>query len=161
MNFRNGLGFDVHAFAAIAGGPVRICGVDIDHPHRLYGHSDADVGLHAITDALLGAAALGDIGQHFPPADPQWKDADSALFLRETIRMLSEKQAEIVNIDVVIICEEPKIGPHRERMREKIAQICGISPDQVNVKATTTERLGAMGRKEGIAAQAIATIKTP
>lgn len=161
MPTRTGLGYDVHAFAQIMGGPVRLCGVDVDHPHRLYGHSDADVALHAITDAVLGAIAAGDIGQHFPPTDPQWKDADSALFLREAVRMVSEKQGRIENIDVVIICEAPKIGPHRDHMQEKVAQICGIAPDQVNIKATTTEKLGFIGREEGIAAQAIATVTLP
>lgn len=161
MRTRTGLGYDVHAFTAIKSGPVRLCGIDVDHPRRLYGHSDADVALHAITDALLGAIAAGDIGQHFPPSDDRWKDADSAMFLREAVRMISEKKGQIVNIDVTIICEEPKIGPHRTRMQEKVAEICGIQPDQVNIKATTTEKMGFEGRGEGIAAQAIASVEVP
>lgn len=161
MRTRTGMGFDVHAFTQIQGGPVRLCGVDVDHPHRLYGHSDADVGLHAITDALLGAVAAGDIGQHFPPSDPQWKDADSAAFLREAVRIIEEKGGEIVNIDVTLICEAPKIGPYREKMQARVAEICGISVDQVNIKATTTEKLGFAGREEGIAAQAVANVQVP
>jgi 2-C-methyl-D-erythritol 4-phosphate cytidylyltransferase/2-C-methyl-D-erythritol 2,4-cyclodiphosphate synthase len=159
MRTRIGMGFDVHAFAQIQGGPVRLCGVDVDHPHRLYGHSDADVGLHAITDALLGAVAAGDIGRHFPPTDPKWKGVDSAVFLREAVRIVKEKGGEIVNIDVTLICEAPKIGPHSGLMQEKVAEICGIAPDQVNIKATTTEKLGFTGRGEGIAAQAVASVQ--
>lgn len=158
MDIRTGIGFDVHAFNEIKGGPVRLCGVDIDHIHSLYGHSDADVALHAVTDALLGAIGAGDIGQHFPPTEEQWKDADSTIFLREAVRMMREKGGKITNIDVVILCEEPKIGPHREKMRQKLAEICEITPDRTNIKATTTEKLGFVGRSEGIAAQAVATI---
>ncbi|MBU0799775.1 MAG: bifunctional 2-C-methyl-D-erythritol 4-phosphate cytidylyltransferase/2-C-methyl-D-erythritol 2,4-cyclodiphosphate synthase [Alphaproteobacteria bacterium] len=161
MRTRTGMGFDVHAFAQIMGGPVRLCGVDVDHPHRLYGHSDADVALHAITDALLGAIAAGDIGEHFPPTDPQWKGLDSAYFLSEAVRMITDKKGEIVNIDVTIICESPKIGPHRAKMQERVAEICNIAVDQVNIKATTTEKMGFTGREEGIAAQAIATVQVP
>ena len=161
MLTRTGMGFDVHAFALMKGGPVRLCGVDVPHPHCLVGHSDADVGLHAITDALLGAVAAGDIGRLFPPSDPQWKGADSALFLREAVRIITEKGGEIVNIDLTLICEDPKIGPHSQKMQEKVAEICGIAPDQVNIKATTTEKLGFTGRGEGIAAQAVANVQMP
>lgn len=153
---RTGMGFDVHAFTA--GNKVRLCGVDIPHTHALAGHSDADAALHAITDALLGAIAAGDIGQHFPPSDLKWKGADSAVFLRHAVDMVRARSGEIVNLDVTIICEAPKIGPHREKMQARVAKICGIRPDQVGVKATTTEGLGFTGRGEGIAAQAVATI---
>lgn len=159
MRTRTGLGFDVHAFTKVTGGPVRLCGIDVPHHRGLYGHSDADVGLHAITDALLGAVAAGDIGRLFPPADPQWKGADSALFLRKAVEIVTEKGGKIANIDATLICETPKIGPHAEEMVKKVAEICGISPDQVNIKATTTEKLGFTGREEGIAAQAIATVE--
>lgn len=159
MRTRTGMGFDVHAFAEMKGGPVRLCGVDVDHPHCLLGHSDADVGLHAVTDALLGAVAAGDIGRLFPPSDPQWKGADSALFLKEAVRIVGEKGGEIINIDVTLICEAPKIGPHSLKMQKRVAEICGIAPDQVNIKATTTEKLGFTGRGEGIAAQAIANVQ--
>lgn len=153
---RTGFGYDVHAFTV--GNKVRLCGMDIPHDKSLAGHSDADVGLHAVTDALLGAIAAGDIGQHFPPSDPQWKGADSAVFLRKAVEMVRVRGGEIVNIDLTIICEAPKIGPHREKMQARVAQICGIAPDQVGIKATTTEGLGFTGRGEGIAAQAVAAI---
>ena len=153
---RAGMGFDVHAFSD--GSKVRLCGVDIPHSKSLAGHSDADVALHAITDALLGAIAAGDIGQHFPPSDPQWKGADSSVFLKKAVEMVRARGGEIANIDVTIICEAPKIGPHREKMQTQVARICGISPDQVGIKATTTEGLGFTGRSEGIAAQAITSV---
>lgn len=153
---RTGLGFDVHAFTP--GDKTRLCGIDIPHNKSLAGHSDADAGLHAITDALLGAIAAGDIGQHFPPSDPRWKGADSSVFLKHAVEMVRARGGEIVNIDVTIICEAPKIGPHREKMQTRIAEICGITPDQVGIKATTTEGLGFTGRGEGIAAQAIVNI---
>lgn len=155
---RTGFGYDVHAFTD--GGKVRLCGVDIPHNKSLAGHSDADVGLHAITDALLGAIAAGDIGQHFPPSDPQWKGADSSVFLKRAVEMIRARGGEIVNIDLTVVCEAPKIGPHREKMQARVAQICGIAPDQVGIKATTTEGLGFTGRSEGIAAQAVTNILT-
>ena len=154
---RTGSGFDVHAFAGE--GPVKIGGIAIPHSRGLAGHSDADVALHAITDALLGAAALGDIGEHFPPADPQWKGASSDRFLRHAVELLRAKGAIIDHIDCTIIAEEPKLGPHRAAMREQIAAIAGLTLDQVSVKATTTDGLGFTGRREGVAAQAVASIR--
>lgn len=154
--FRSGNGFDVHRFAD--GDHVTICGIDIPHEAGLSGHSDADVGLHALTDALFGALAEGDIGSHFPPTDPQWKNADSAIFLKAAAKRVAARGGRIINADVTIICERPKIGPHRESMRVNIAEILDIDPGRVSVKATTTEQLGFAGRKEGIAAQASATI---
>ena len=154
---RTGLGFDVHAFAGE--GPIMLGGVEVPHGRGLAGHSDADVVLHAITDALLGAAGLGDIGEHFPPSDPHWKDADSALFLEHAVKLLREKDALIDHIDCTVIAEEPKVGPHRAAMRSRIAEIVGLSVEQVSLKATTTEGLGFTGRREGIAAQAVASIR--
>jgi 2-C-methyl-D-erythritol 4-phosphate cytidylyltransferase/2-C-methyl-D-erythritol 2,4-cyclodiphosphate synthase len=154
---RTGMGFDVHAFAGQ--GPVIIGGIEVPHSRGLAGHSDADVVLHAITDALLGAAGLGDIGDHFPPSDPRWKGADSSLFLAHASRLLRENGALIDHIDCTIIGEAPKVAPHREAMRARIAEIAGLSVHQVSVKATTTEGLGFTGRREGIAAQAVATIR--
>jgi 2-C-methyl-D-erythritol 4-phosphate cytidylyltransferase/2-C-methyl-D-erythritol 2,4-cyclodiphosphate synthase len=151
------MGFDVHAFAGE--GPVTLGGIEVPHDRGLAGHSDADVVLHAITDALLGAAGLGDIGEHFPPTDERWKGADSSLFLAHAIELLRAKGALIDHIDCTVIAEAPKIGPHRERIRSRIAEIAGLSVDQVSVKATTTEGLGFTGRREGIAAQAIASIR--
>ncbi len=156
---RTGFGYDVHAFEE--GDHVRLCGVDIPHNKSLKGHSDADVGLHALTDALLGTIGGGDIGHHFPPSEPQWKNVDSALFLRKSVDMLVEKGGIINNLDLTLICEEPKIGPHREAMQKHIADICGIDMSRINIKATTTEKLGFTGRGEGIAAQAVATVKVP
>jgi 2-C-methyl-D-erythritol 4-phosphate cytidylyltransferase/2-C-methyl-D-erythritol 2,4-cyclodiphosphate synthase len=150
---RIGMGFDVHQFEA--GDGVIICGVKIAHDKKLKGHSDADVGLHAITDAILGAIGAGDIGDHFPPSDTRWKNADSAQFLKHAASLVN---GEINNIDVTIICEEPKITPHKKAMKERIAEILNISADRVSVKATTTEGLGFTGRREGIAAQAVASI---
>jgi 2-C-methyl-D-erythritol 4-phosphate cytidylyltransferase/2-C-methyl-D-erythritol 2,4-cyclodiphosphate synthase len=154
---RTGMGFDVHAFAGE--GPVMLGGVSIPHSRGLAGHSDADVVLHAITDALLGAAGLGDIGEHFPPSDPQWKGAPSDLFLRHAVRLLQSMGAIIDHVDCTIIAEEPKVGPHRQPMREHIAAIMDLRLDCVSIKATTTEGLGFTGRREGIAAQAIASIR--
>jgi 2-C-methyl-D-erythritol 4-phosphate cytidylyltransferase/2-C-methyl-D-erythritol 2,4-cyclodiphosphate synthase len=154
---RTGMGFDVHAFAG--DGPIMLGGVAVPHTRGLAGHSDADVVLHAITDALLGAAGLGDIGEHFPPSDPQWKGAASALFLRHAVQLLHSKGAIIDHVDCTIIAEEPKVGPHRQSMREHIAETAGLRLDQVSIKATTTEGLGFTGRREGIAAQAVASIR--
>ncbi len=156
LDVRNGTGFDVHRFAP--GDAVWLCGVRVPHTHRLDGHSDADVGLHALTDAILGALGDGDIGQHFPPSDPQWKGAASHLFLRDAVRRVAEQGAHITNVDVTLLCEMPKIGPHRETMRAAIAQIIDIDIARVGVKATTTEGLGFTGRREGIAAMASATL---
>ena len=154
---RTGMGFDVHAFANQ--GPVILGGVEIPHSRGLAGHSDADVVLHAITDALLGAAGLGDIGEHFPPSDPQWKGAPSRLFLSHAVDLVRAKGAIIDHVDCTVIAEEPKIGPHRIAMRTRIAEIMSLGVDQVSIKATTTEGLGFTGRREGIAAQAVASIR--
>ena len=154
---RTGMGFDVHAFGGE--GPIILGGVEIAHRRGLAGHSDADVVLHAITDALLGAAGLGDIGEHFPPSDPQWKGANSSLFLKHAVDLLRSQGAVIDHLDCTVIAEEPNIGPHRAAMRERIAEIADLRFDQVSIKATTTEGLGFAGRREGIAAQAVASIR--
>ena len=156
FDVRTGTGFDVHRFAA--GDHVWLGGVRVPHTHRLDGHSDADVVLHALTDALLGAIGDGDIGQHFPPSDPRWKGAESRLFLADAVRRVAARGGRIGNVDLTILCEAPRIGPHREAMRRAIAGILGIAPDRVGVKATTTEGLGFTGRREGIAAMATATV---
>lgn len=155
---RTGLGFDVHRLES--GRPLWLCGVAVPHTHGLAGHSDADVGLHALADAIFGAIGAGDIGDHFPPSDPQWKGADSALFI-EYARDLVGKRGDIIDhVDITIICEMPKIGPFREQMRVRVAELLQIEKMRVSVKATTTERLGFTGRGEGIAAQAVATIRS-
>ncbi len=154
---RTGLGFDVHGFAGA--GPVMLGGIAVPHDHGLAGHSDADVVLHAITDALLGAAGRGDIGEHFPPSDPQWKGAASDLFLAHAAELIRGSGGLIDHVDCTIICEAPKIGPHRAAMRSRVAGILGIGEDQVSIKATTTEGLGFAGRREGIAAQAVASVR--
>ncbi len=153
---RIGQGFDAHRWGE--GDSVWLCGVEIAHNRTLIGHSDADAGLHALTDALLGAAGLGDIGDHFPPTDPQWKGASSDRFLKHAAQLIAQKGGEIVNVDVTLICERPKIKPHREAMRARVAEILGIDLDRVSVKATTTEKMGFTGREEGLAAQAVASI---
>jgi 2-C-methyl-D-erythritol 4-phosphate cytidylyltransferase/2-C-methyl-D-erythritol 2,4-cyclodiphosphate synthase len=155
-DIRNGTGFDVHRFKD--GSEVWLCGVPVPHTHALEGHSDSDVGLHALTDALLGAIADGDIGQHFPPSDPQWKGARSEVFLADAARRVAAAGYEIGNVDVTLICEAPRVGPHREAMRAEVARILGIDIARVGVKATTTEGLGFAGRREGIAAMASATV---
>ena len=154
---RTGMGFDVHAFSGE--GPIMLGGVEVPHARGLAGHSDADVVLHAITDALLGAAGLGDIGEHFPPSDPRWKGAQSSLFLAHAVELLRKNGALIDHIDCTVIAEAPKVGPHRAAMRARIAEIAGLSVDQVSVKATTTEGLGFTGRGEGIAAQGVASMR--
>jgi 2-C-methyl-D-erythritol 4-phosphate cytidylyltransferase/2-C-methyl-D-erythritol 2,4-cyclodiphosphate synthase len=156
MTCRTGTGFDVHRL--VAGEELWLCGVKIDHSHGLAGHSDADVAIHALVDALLGAIAAGDIGDHFPPSDPQWKGAASDRFLAHAVALVRARGFAVGNVDVTIICEAPRIGAHKPAMRERLASIMDITPDQVSVKATTTERLGMTGRGEGIAAQAIATV---
>jgi 2-C-methyl-D-erythritol 4-phosphate cytidylyltransferase/2-C-methyl-D-erythritol 2,4-cyclodiphosphate synthase len=156
---RVGQGFDVHRFGP--GHHVMLCGLRIEHTRGLVGHSDADVGLHAMTDALLGAIGAGDIGTHFPPSEPEWRDASSAVFLAHAAALLRERGGEIVQIDATLICEAPKIGPHRARMAERVAEIAGISAERVSIKATTTEGLGFTGRGEGIAALATATVTLP
>jgi len=153
---RVGQGFDVHRFAP--GDHVWLCGVKLAHTHALQGHSDADVALHALTDALLGAIGAGDIGQHFPDTDVRWKGAPSRLFLEEALRLVRAHGGSIGNVDVTILCETPKIAPHRAAMRRRIAEILGLEEVRVSVKATTTEGLGFTGRREGIAALATATV---
>jgi 2-C-methyl-D-erythritol 4-phosphate cytidylyltransferase/2-C-methyl-D-erythritol 2,4-cyclodiphosphate synthase len=155
-DIRQGTGFDVHRFRD--GTEAWLCGVAVPHTHALDGHSDADVGLHAITDALLGAIGDGDIGQHFPPSDPQWKGARSEVFLADAARRVVAAGYEIGNVDVTMMCESPRIGPHRDAMRAEVARILGIEIGRVGVKATTTEGLGFTGRREGIAAMASATV---
>ena len=149
---RIGNGFDVHAFEP--GDAVMLCGVEIPHTHKLKGHSDADVAWHALTDAVLGALALGDIGAHFPPSDPQWKGAASSTFLKHANKLALAKGYSIGNVDVTVICEAPKVRPHVEAMQSATAECLGVKMEQVSIKATTTEQLGFTGRKEGIAAQA-------
>lgn len=149
-SIRIGNGFDVHAFGP--GDHVWLCGIRIPHDRALIGHSDADVGLHALADAIYGALADGDIGRHFPPSDPQWKGADSAIFLRHAADLARSRGYHLGNCDVTILCERPKITPHAAAMRARLAEIMGVEPDQISVKASTTERLGFTGREEGIAA---------
>ena len=152
-------GYDVHAFGP--GDAVTLCGVSIPHPKKLVGHSDADVGLHAVTDALLGAIAEGDIGVHFPPSDARWRGAASELFLKHAASLIEQRGGAIVHVDVTLICEGPRIGPYREEMRERIAAMIGLDTGQVSIKATTNEGLGFIGRSEGIAAMATATVSLP
>jgi len=158
-DIRVGQGFDVHPFGP--GDGLMICGVQIPHSAGAVGHSDADVGLHALTDAILGAIGAGDIGMHFPPSDPQWKGASSDRFLAHAVSLVRRRGGSVAALDVTIICERPRIGPHRAAMIERIAAIAGIAPERVSVKATTTEKLGFAGRGEGIAAQAVATVRLP
>ena len=159
MDIRLGNGFDVHAFCP--GDHVWLCGVRVPHGRGLLGHSDADVGMHALTDAIYGALAEGDIGQHFPPSDPQWKGAASHIFLTHAVGRIAARGFRLANADVTLICERPKIGPHAVDMRAALAQILGVDVDRVSVKATTSERLGFTGREEGIAALATATLVQP
>lgn len=159
MTSRTGLGFDVHAL--VGGEELWLGGLRIAHDKGLKGHSDADVALHALTDALLGALGAGDIGDHFPPSDPQWRGAPSARFVEHARTLVEEAGGRIDHVDLTIICEAPKIGPHRDAMRESVAAMLRLPIARVSIKATTTERLGFTGRGEGIAAQAIATIRLP
>jgi 2-C-methyl-D-erythritol 4-phosphate cytidylyltransferase/2-C-methyl-D-erythritol 2,4-cyclodiphosphate synthase len=156
MDIRLGNGYDVHRFGP--GAFVTLCGVNIPHDRGLQGHSDADVGMHAITDAIYGALAEGDIGQHFPPTDPQWKGAASEIFLRHAVARAADRGYRIGNADCTLVCEFPKIGPHAARMRGVLADIMGVDDDRVSVKATTSEQLGFTGRGEGIAALATVTL---
>lgn len=156
---RVGSGFDAHRWGP--GGAVWLCGVEIPHDQTLIGHSDADAGLHALTDAILGALGDGDIGDHFPPTDPKWKGAASDLFLIHAAERVAARGGRIVNVDVTLICERPRVKPHRQAMRERLAAILSLPLDAVSVKATTTEAMGFTGRGEGLAAQAIATIDLP
>jgi len=156
---RVGQGYDVHPFAP--GDHLWICGIRIPHGMSLAGHSDADVGLHALTDAVLGAIGASDIGMHFPPGDPRWRGAASDQFLSHAADLVRARDGVVAAVDVTIVCEQPKIGPHRAAMIERVAAILGIAPGRVSVKATTTEKLGFTGRAEGIAAQAVATVRLP
>jgi 2-C-methyl-D-erythritol 4-phosphate cytidylyltransferase/2-C-methyl-D-erythritol 2,4-cyclodiphosphate synthase len=156
---RVGTGFDVHVLEA--GRPLMLCGVAVPHDKGLAGHSDADVGIHALCDAIYGALAEGDIGRHFPPSEAAWKDADSARFLAHAAGRIAARGGVLANADVTLICERPKIAPHAEAMRARLASLLGVDPGRVSVKATTTEKLGFTGRGEGIAAQAAATVLLP
>jgi 2-C-methyl-D-erythritol 4-phosphate cytidylyltransferase/2-C-methyl-D-erythritol 2,4-cyclodiphosphate synthase len=155
-DIRVGNGFDVHRFGP--GNKIMLCGIEVPHTQGLIGHSDADVGLHALTDAILGAIGAGDIGQHFSPNDPRWKGADSAQFLAHAASLVTARGGRILSGDITLICERPKVGPHREKMVARVAAILGIDPSRISVKATTTEGLGFTGRAEGIAAQATASV---
>lgn len=158
MDIRIGNGYDVHRFGP--GDHVMLCGVAVPHGRALQGHSDADVGLHALSDAIYGALAEGDIGRHFPPSDNQWKAAESHIFLRHATALAREKGYKISNVDVTLICEQPKIGPHADAMRAMLSDITGLAVERISVKATTSERLGFTGREEGIAAQASVLLVT-
>jgi 2-C-methyl-D-erythritol 4-phosphate cytidylyltransferase/2-C-methyl-D-erythritol 2,4-cyclodiphosphate synthase len=157
---RVGTGFDVHRLGKKQD-YVTLCGVKVPHDSGLIGHSDADVALHALTDAILGALGIGDIGSFFPPSDMRWKDADSAVFIRHAADQVTQRGGQIVHLDVTIIGERPKVGPHRAAMAKRVGEILGLDPARVSVKATTTEELGFTGRREGIAAQAVATVRLP
>lgn len=161
METRTGSGYDVHAFKDEATTHIMLGGVAVPHNRAIDAHSDGDVALHALTDALLATMASGDIGQHFPPSDPQWKNADSSLFLQKAAEMIADKGGRIINLDITIVCERPKVGPHREAMQDKIAAVCGLGAGRVSVKATTSEKLGFTGREEGIVAQAVANVEFP
>jgi 2-C-methyl-D-erythritol 4-phosphate cytidylyltransferase/2-C-methyl-D-erythritol 2,4-cyclodiphosphate synthase len=161
---RTGMGFDVHRLEPALpddGGGLVLMGLRLPEPLRMIGHSDADVGLHAITDALLGTLASGDIGSHFPPGDPAWKGADSAIFLSHAVDQIARAGGHILHVDTTLICERPKIGPYREAMRARLSVLLCLPTGRISVKATTTERLGFTGRGEGIAAQAVATVLLP
>lgn len=159
METRIGTGFDVHPFDV--GKSVWLGGVEIPHTHKLKGHSDADVALHALTDAIYGALGEGDIGKHFPPSDPQWKGAASSIFLKHAAGLVGERQGRIVNLDITIVCEAPRVGPHVEAMKAAIGGVCGIATGRIAIKATTSEQLGFTGRGEGIVAMASASIELP
>ena len=159
MDIRVGSGYDVHRFGP--GDHCMLCGVAVPHDRGLQGHSDADVGLHALADAIYGGLAQGDIGRHFPPSDPQWKGAKSHIFLRHAVGLADELGFKINNIDVTLVCERPKITPHAPAMQAALSEITGVAPDRISVKATTSERLGFTGREEGIAAQAVVTLVKP
>ena len=153
-----GQGYDVHAFTDIKG-ELKICGVTVPHTQTLEGHSDADVGLHALVDALLGTIGAGDIGEHFPPGDPQWKGKDSAHFVRHAVALVMKQGGEVQHVDITIVAEAPKLASYKATMKAKVALLLGIPETRVNIKATTTEKLGFTGRGEGMAAYAIATVR--
>jgi 2-C-methyl-D-erythritol 4-phosphate cytidylyltransferase/2-C-methyl-D-erythritol 2,4-cyclodiphosphate synthase len=156
---RMGQGIDFHVFAA--GKSLWLCGVEIPHTHKLKGHSDADVALHALTDAILGAIGEGDIGTHFPPTDQQWKNAASRIFVEKALALLGQRGGKLVNVDITIMAEAPKVSPHLSDMKASLSTLLKITPDRIAIKATTTEKMGALGRKEGMAAMAIASVKMP
>lgn len=158
-DIRTGNGYDVHAFEP--GDHVTLCGIAIPHDRKLSGHSDADVGLHALTDALLATCGSGDIGTHFPPSDPQWRGAASRIFVEHAAKIVRERGGRIANADITLICEAPRVGPHREAMTAVLSQMLAISPDRISIKATTNEKLGFVGREEGIAAIATASVVFP
>ena len=167
LETRVGMGYDVHPLhphdseTPVSKQYIKLCGIRIPYTHYLAGHSDADVGLHALVDAILGALANGDIGTHFPPDDPKWKGADSRRFLLHAYELISARGGVLVHLDLTLICEQPKIAPYRQEMIDNIAQILKLPPDRISIKATTTEKLGFLGRGEGIAAQAVATVRLP
>ena len=156
---RVGMGYDVHRL--VMGEDLWLCGIRVPHDKGLSGHSDADVALHALVDAILGALGDGDIGSHFPPSDPQWRGVASARFVAHARGLVAARGGSIAHVDVTIICEAPRIGPHRDAMRARVADLLGLALHRVSIKATTTERLGFAGRGEGIAAQAVATLSLP
>jgi 2-C-methyl-D-erythritol 4-phosphate cytidylyltransferase/2-C-methyl-D-erythritol 2,4-cyclodiphosphate synthase len=156
---RIGQGLDAHRFGP--GGAVWLCGVEIQHTHALVGHSDADAGLHALTDAILGAIGEGDIGDHFPPTDPKWRGAPSDQFLTHAVGLVARRGGRLVNVDVTLVCERPKIKPHRQAMRERLAQLLALPVSAISVKATTMEGMGFTGREEGLVAQAVAMVELP
>jgi 2-C-methyl-D-erythritol 4-phosphate cytidylyltransferase/2-C-methyl-D-erythritol 2,4-cyclodiphosphate synthase len=158
-DIRTGMGFDVHRL--IPGDKIHLCGITIPHNRMLEGHSDADVGLHALVDAILGAMGAGDIGTHFPPSDPQWRGKESSHFVRHAVKLVTERGGYIAHADVTLLCENPRIGPHRDAMVKRMAELLEIAPERVSVKATTTERLGFTGREEGIVGQAVVTLRFP
>ncbi|MCX7643050.1 MAG: 2-C-methyl-D-erythritol 2,4-cyclodiphosphate synthase [Armatimonadetes bacterium] len=156
MEWRTGIGFDAHQFAPNR--PLKLCGVTVPYERGLIGHSDSDVALHALCDALLGALALGDIGQHFPDTDPRYKDADSSIFVQAVMSLVREHGWKVNNVDITIIAQEPKLAPYRELMRKRVAELLGVDIGSVSVKATTTNQMGFVGRKEGIAAIAVVSL---
>ena len=159
--YRSGIGFDVHAFDENQDRPLTLCGIEFNDHKPLKGHSDADVALHTITDALLGAIAEGDIGTHFPPSDPQWRGVESVVFLEHAVNLVTQRCGKIASVDLTIICETPKVTPRRQEMRERLAGVLKIGVERVSVKGTTTEKLGFTGRGEGIAAQAVVSVALP
>jgi 2-C-methyl-D-erythritol 4-phosphate cytidylyltransferase/2-C-methyl-D-erythritol 2,4-cyclodiphosphate synthase len=156
---RIGQGIDFHVFGP--GNAVWLCGVEVPHTHKLKAHSDGDVALHALTDAILGAIGEGDIGTHFPPSDKQWKNAASSIFIKKAIALLEQRGGKLVNVDITILAEAPKVSPHLTAMKSSLSSLLKIEPDRIAIKATTTEKMGALGRKEGMAAMAIASVKLP
>lgn len=160
--FVSGIGFDVHAFEPCDEGHcIRLCGVSIPSHYRVLAHSDGDVALHALVDAMLGAIGAGDIGEHFPPSDARWKNADSTQFVTHTLSLFAKQKALLVNVDITLICEYPRVSAHKPAMKQVLSTLLNLKPERVNIKATTTEKLGFIGRSEGLAAQAIVSVKIP